>query len=160
VPNGIRIDAVLELPWHDSRYMRMISLVQQNFDPMQTNAAALRRISERCLIFKPKYSILPRVSQYQLGLSNVLCLSRSNTAQDTCWEFAEATEYLWYASNFWSIATNQWVRVSYSNTTAQYRLAWVAYGVWPWVTRLRPDAKNSAEYLMVVELCSFNESTS
>ena len=98
--------------------------VHLNIDQMPPNAAGMPRISELCLIFSPKYSISPIVSQCQMGVANVLCWSCHSATQAICRGFSGAPEFRSDASKCCGIAMNLRAGLLYSDTATQSRLAW------------------------------------
>ena len=95
------------------------------FDQMPAKAGALLQISEPCLIFQHKSSMLPVECPCQLWLANMLCSIYLNTTQDICQGFSTAPELQSYASKCCMSATNPQASVSYPHPATQYRLDWL-----------------------------------
>jgi len=98
------------------------SRVHRHIDQLQPNLMALPPINEQCLILRPKFSISPTLSYWQMGLANMPCWICHNVTQDIFWGFSAVPEIGSYASKCCSIAMNQESNFSYPDPATQYCL--------------------------------------
>jgi len=113
------------------------SAVHLNFDNMPATYAGLLQISEPCLKFCHKYSILPRQSACQIGLANKRCWICDDTTQNICRQLSCAHELDSNGSKSCGFSWNQQVGALYSDTASHYchHLRYYQIGLPNWIAK-------------------------